>query len=205
MQQLTQQQQQQQQHIAQQVQQLLANVSVTFAQINYTTTVATAAAHKHNIVLKQCNANVQLFSNTQAAVYANAVQKTAAQHASNNANAVANFTAQSNYYTHTNCYSLVQHNATQNLYLYCIYNAAHSSYTVNGVATCKQQVAALLTKSAAAQLLNSTNVVHNATHNIVHNVQVRTIALHNINSIKQKHVYVWGKHVKHAAGPQVGI
>lgn len=183
MQQLTQQQQQQQQHIAQQVQQLLANVSVTFAQVNYTTTVATAAAHKHNNVQKHVSANVQLFSNTQAAVYANAVQKTAAQHASNNANAVANFTAQSNYYTHTNCYSLVQHNATQNLYLYCIYNAAQSNYTINNVAATKQQVAALLTKSAAAQLLNSTNVVHNATHNIVHNVQVRTIALHNISSI----------------------
>lgn len=185
MQLLTAQQQQQQQFIAAQVATLLQNVSVTFAQINYTTQVKTAAAHNALLVQKTVNANVQLFSNINAytSVYANAVKKSAQQF-NNNANAVNNFTAQSNYYTHTNCYSICTHNATQHLYLYCIFNSVQSSaYTINNANATTAQVAALLTNSAAQQLLNKSNTVHNATHNITHNVQVRTIALHNINSI----------------------
>lgn len=176
------------QHIAQQVAAILANTSVTFATIAYTTQVATAAAYKHVSVQKHTVANVQLFANINAAtsVFANAVKRSAAKHAANNAAAVANFTAQSNYFAHTNCYSIVQHKQNNKLYLYCIYNKARSYYTINNVRATKQQVAALLTASAAAQLLQASNVVHNATHNITHNVIVRTIALQNIKQIKAR-------------------
>ena len=174
------------QKIAQQIANLLANKSTTFAQVNYVTQVKTAAKHKNIIITKHTSANVQLFSNINAAtsVFANAVKKSATQHAHNDSNAIANFTAQSNYFTHNAlCYSIVQHKTNNSLYLYCIYNNANSTFYINNVQATKQQVAQYLTASAAAQLLNATNTVHNVTHNITHNVIVRTIALANITSI----------------------
>lgn len=170
---------------AQQVQAILANKSVTFANIVYVTNVATASAHKNVVIKKVTSANVQLFSNIKAAtqVFANAVKRSAASIASNSTDAVANFTQQSNYYTHTNCYSLVQHNTTAQLYLYAIYNSANSLYFINNTLATKQQVAQYLTASASAKLLSNNNTVHNVANNVTHNVQVRTIALNNIVSI----------------------
>ena len=170
---------------AAQVQALLANASVTFASVAYATQVATAAAHKHVNVQKVTVANVQLFANINAAtsVYTNAVQRSAAQHASNSAAAVAAFVTAPAYFAHTACYSIVQQKQTQAQYLYAIYNNASSVYFINNVVATKQQVAALLTASAAAKLLHSSNTVHNVTNNVTHNVQVRTIALANIVSV----------------------
>jgi hypothetical protein len=170
---------------AAQVQALLASVSVTFASIAYVTQVQTSAANKQHNVQKVTVANVQLFANINAAtsVFANAVKRSAAQHNSNDESAVAAFTAQSNYFTHTACYSVVQHKQSAAQYLYAIYNNASSVYFINNVVATKQQVAALLTASASAKLLQASNTVHNVTHNITHNVQVRTIALQNIVSI----------------------
>lgn len=174
-------------NIAIAIMQLLNNCSVTFAQITYKSAIATSAANKHNNVYKIVTANVQLFNNISAAtsVYANAVKKSAAQNSNNNAQAIAAFTAQSNYYTHNaNCYSIVQHNTNNNLYLYCIYNSvSNTQYFINNATATKQQVAQLLTASAAKQLLNNSTTTHNVTNNITHNVVVRTIALANIISI----------------------
>ena len=174
-----------QNNVATAIKNALHNSSVTFAQIAYVTQVKTSAANKHVNVQKHVIANVQLFANIkQAQVYENAVKKSASAIASNNAQNVANFTAQSNYYTHTACYSIVQHNKNEKLYLYCIFNNVQSvQYTINNVAATKQQVAQLLTASAAAKLLQTDNTVHNKTHNVKHNVQVRTIALANIKSL----------------------
>lgn len=165
---------------------MLNNASVTFANIAYTTQVKTAAAHKTVNIQKHVVANVQLFANIKQAtqVFANAVQKSASAIASNNAANVANFTQQSNYFTHTNCYSIVQHKKNNNLYLYCIFNNTQSvQYTINNAVATKQQVAQYLTASAAKQLLQNDNTVTNKTHNIQHNVQVRTIALANVKSV----------------------
>ena len=169
----------------QQVAALLANVSTTFAQIVYVTKVATAAAHKNVNIVKVVSANVQLFANINAAtsVFANAVKRSAAK-LDNNADAVANFTAQSNYFTHTNVYSLVQHKQTNAMYLYAIYNNASSLYFIDGALATKQQVAQYLTASAAKQLLaEGPAVTHNVTHNVTHAVKVRTVALANLVSI----------------------
>lgn len=174
-------------NIAIAIMQLLNNCSVTFAQVTYKSTINTAAAHKHNNVYKIVTANVQLFNNINAAtnVFANAVKKSASAIAANDANAIANFTTQSNYFTHNNnCYSIVQHNSNNNLYLYCIYNSVSSTqYFINNVASNKQQVAQLLTASAAKQLLSASSTTHNVSNNVTHNVVVRTIALSNILSI----------------------
>jgi hypothetical protein len=171
--------------IAQQIATLLANTSTTFANINYVTQVATAAAHKAVSITKHTTANVQLFNNINAftSVYSNAVKRSASKIANNDTANVQQFTAQQSYFTHTNCYSIVQHNKNSNLYLYAIFNNAKSTYYINNVQATKQQVAAYLTKSAAATLLQSNNVVHNATSNVLHTVQVRTIALSNLRSI----------------------
>ena len=174
---------------ATQVQNLLANVSVTFAQITYVTQVQLAAAHKAQNIVKVTTANVMLCSNIKAhtAVYKRKVQRSAAKYASNSASAVAAFTAQQNYFTHTAVHSIVHNNKNINaMYLYCFYNNASSVYMHNNAVVTKQHVAAYCTKSAATALLQQNNTVHNVTHNITHNVQVRTIALHNIVSIKAR-------------------
>lgn len=159
----------------------LASKASTFANIVYATAVATAAKHKEVKIVKVTQANVQLF-NTQFA-YAAAVQKSASKIADNNAEQVQQFTAQQNYFTHTECYSVVKHNTNSNLYLYASFNNAKSYYFIDGVHATKQQVASYLTASASAKLLQDNSIVHNATHNVLHTVQIRTIALANIVSI----------------------
>ena len=174
---------------AQQVQTLLNNCAVTFAQITYVTQVQTAAAHKALNIQKITTANVILCSNINAhtSVYANKVRKTAAAISSNNAQAVAAFTAAQNYFVHTNVHCIVQHaQHAEKQYLYAIYNSSASVYMLNNVQLTKQQVAQYLTASAAKALLQKDNTVHNVTHNITHTVQVRTIALSNIVSIRAR-------------------
>ena len=172
-----------------QVQQLLQNVSVTFAQITTVTQVQLAAAHKAQNVQKVTHANVLLASNiaAQAQLYARAVRKSAAQYAQNDAQAVAQFTAQSNYFAHTATHCIVAHKQhADKFYLFAIYNNAQSVYMHNNAVVSKQHVAQYCTRSAATALLQVDNTVRNATHNIVHTVQVRTIALSNIVCIKAR-------------------
>ena len=170
---------------AQQIGELLQNKSTTFAQIVYCTVVATAAAHKDINIVKVVSANVQLFANILAAtqVFANAVKRSAAKLATNDPAAIQQFTQQSNYFAHTEVYSVVAHKQTNALYLYAIYNAASSVYFVNGAVATKQQVAQYLTASAAAKLLAASAPTHNVANNVTHNVKVRTIALANLVSI----------------------
>lgn len=173
----------------QQIAALLKDVSVTFAQITYVTQVQLAAAHKAQNIVKVTAANVMLCSNIKAhtAVYKRRVQRSAAKYASNSAAAVAAFTASPASYTHTAVHSIVHNNKNINaMYLYCFYNRATSVYMHNGAAVTKQHVAAYCTNSAAAALLNATKQVHNVTHDITHDVTVRTIALHNIVSIRAR-------------------
>jgi len=170
---------------AQQVQILLQNKSVTFANIVYCTKVATSAKFKNVNIVKVVSANVQLFANITAQnLYVQQVQRSANKIANNNTEAVQNFVAQSNYFTHNaNCYSLVTHKQNNAQYLYAIYNNASSVYFINNVVATKQQVAQYLTASASAKLLQNNNTVHNVANNITHSVKVRTIALQNIVSI----------------------
>jgi hypothetical protein len=172
-----------------QVQQLLQNVSVTFAQIVYVTRVQLAAAHKQQNICKVTHANVLLASNisAQAQLYARAVRKSAAKYTQNNAQSVQNFAAQANYFVHTATHCIVQHaQHAHKFYLYAIYNNARSAYVHNNAVVSKQHVAQYCTASAAAQLLQESNTVHNVTNNIVHSVQVRTIALNNIVSMRAR-------------------
>lgn len=170
--------------IAKTIASLLEGKSVTFAQLEYVTDVKTAAKHKDIKISKQTSANVQLFANVRADVYANAVRRSAAQDATNDATDIAEFTTSENYFKHSaECYSIVEHRQNAKLYLYCIYNNAKSVYTINGQTASRAEVAEYLTPSAAKALLEGNKSVHNVTNNITHNVIVRTIALDNIVSI----------------------
>jgi len=163
----------------------LNNASVTFAQVTYVTPVATSAKHKNVQIQKVVCANVQLFCTLKNFdVYTKAVQRSASTIASNDAQAVDNFVAQSNYYEHDEqCFSLVAHKQNGKQYLYAIYNNASSVYFVDGRVADKQQVAQYLTASASAKLLGNNNTTHNVTNNVTHDVKVRTIALENLVSI----------------------
>jgi len=170
----------------QQIDAALANASVTFASILYVTAVQTAAAHKAQNIQKVTSANVILCSNIKAhtSVYANKVKKSAAAISSNDQAAVAAFSPSSNYFEHTAVHCIVQHKVhADKAYLYAIYNTANSLYMHNGVVVDKQHVVQYLTPSAAKELLQPSDTVHNVTHNISHTVQVRTIALSNIVSM----------------------
>lgn len=162
---------------------LLGNKSVTFAQVEYETEVKTAAAHKARNIRKRTDANVQLFSNIHSDVYANAVKRSAAKAGGNNPQDIADFQSQGNYFQHTDCYSIVSHKEQEKLYLYCIYNSASSTYTIDGAVATKEEVAQFLTPSAREKLLNPPAMVRNETYDLEHDVVVRTIALENILSI----------------------
>lgn len=172
-----------------QVEALLQSVKgTTLASIIQVTDVASiAAAHKANKVQKVTQAGIQLFNNVADYnnVYAQAVKRSAAKIADNDQAAVAGYTAQDNYFAHTSTFSLVQHKTdASKFYLFAIYNTADSLYFINNTLATKQEVAALLQPAAAKKLLEDNSVVHNKTHDILHTVQVRTIALASIVSLK---------------------
>ena len=164
----------------------MLRAGTNFAGVEYTTKVQTAAAHKALDVQKQVVANVQLFASIKDArnVFEAAVKRSASK-LDNDADAVANFEAQSNYYTHDDdCYSIVQHKQNGRKYLYAIFNNVSSVvYTIDGAVATKQQVAELLTASARAKFESNDSTVVNKAHGIEHDVQVRTIALDNVKKV----------------------
>jgi hypothetical protein len=178
---------------AQQVEQLLQNVrGTTLASIVQVTKVATAAVNKARTVQKVTRASIQLFNNVNdfKNVYTAAVKRTAGSIADNDTAKVNNFEQQDNYFTHTSTFSLVQHKTdASKYYLFAIYNTAESMLFIDGQQATTQEVAQLLTPSAAKTLLQPSNIVHNVTNDIMHTVQVRTIGLDSIvqlNAQKQQ-------------------
>lgn len=158
-----------------------------FARIEYVTELPLAAANKRagNVATKRVVANVQLFDTLKDFnVYERAVKKNAAQH-NNNAADVDAFKTQSNYFEHTDCFSIVKHKQNGAEYLYAIFNSVqHTEYTLNGKTCTVNDIAELSTNSAAQKLLNPNNETHNKTYNVTHSIVVRTIKLDNIVSIK---------------------
>lgn len=170
----------------QDVSNMLATVrGTTFAIITQVTKVATAAAHKAVTINKVTEASVQLFNNLNefTSVYANAVKRTASNIAGNDAAAVEAFQAQSNYFEHTDCYSVVKHKTKEAYYLYAIYNNAKSVYFIDGKEATKAEVVQYLTPSAAAALTEARETTVNVTTGVEHSVTVRTVSLQNIVSI----------------------
>ena len=155
------------------IKEVLNGKSVTMAQIITETSVKTAAKFKDMVIRKKTSANVQLFSNIQSAVYANAVKRSAG---------VESFEQSETYYQHDeDCYSVVTHKGNGKEYLYCIYNNASSDFEINGVPATKEEVIAYLTPSEAKKL--SGGSTYNKTNDIEHDVVVRVIGLENVREI----------------------
>lgn len=148
----------------------------TFAQLVYDTEVKPAAANKHLSIRKLTTANVQLFANTKDfLVFKRQVERSAG---------IEDYKLSDTWFHHTPCFSIVEHNTNGKQYLYAIMNNASSSFTVDGVAATRLQVADLLTPAAKRDLLNPQDEVYNKTNNVKHNVHPRVIELGNIKSIR---------------------
>lgn len=168
---------------AQAIRAVLGDKASTFAGIEYKTKVPTAAKHKHITIEKYTTANVQLFANVEAeGIYTKAVKKAAGK-IEQDQTKVAEFQAQDNYFEHTDCYSIVEHKTNGKQYLYAVFNNATSTFTVNGKAATRDEVAGYLTPSAAEKLLGD-GIVYNKANDILHTIQVRTIALENIAELR---------------------
>ena len=171
---------------------ILANTrGVTLANITYVTAVATAAKFKTNVVQKVTRANVQLFNNIKdAEIYTKAVKRSAEKLAENEANNVKGFEQQSNYFEHTDCWSLVKHKLYDKYYLYAVFNDSASEFFINNIPATRSDVAMMLTPSSAAKLLDDSGRVRNVTHDIEHSVFVRTIGLDSLVSIHANKTHV---------------
>lgn len=165
---------------------MLKNVSVTFASISYATKVRTSAAHKNVNITKVTKANVQLFGGAikpDTSVFGNAVKRSASKIAGNDAEKVAAFEVQENYFEHTDIYSIVRHRKHGKLYLYTIMNHADSEFFIDGKPATRQEVASFQTRSDAEKTLGGNAITHNVGNDVDHAVTVRAIELDNIKSI----------------------
>ena len=160
-----------------QVQALLANVrGVTFASIDTDTEVKPSAANKHRSIRKLTTANVQLFNSIRDyEIFARAVKRSAG---------VDEFEQSDNWFEHTDCWSIVRHPVKGTEYLYAVYNGAQSTFTIDGVPATRAEVAALLTPSAAARLMDDSGVVYNKRNDVEHDVIPRVVALENVRRIR---------------------
>jgi hypothetical protein len=165
---------------------LLANVSVTFANVEYTTSVVLAAKNKHLAVKKHTSANVMLFSNIKALdLYKRSVERSIERLN----DTVIDFKTSESSFTHdADCFSIVTNKKdTTKQYLFCVFNnnvKSHSYYTLNDIIIEKNAVATFMTASASKALLSDKSVVYSALNDCTHDVIVRTISLANITKIK---------------------
>jgi hypothetical protein len=171
---------------AQQIAQLISKSSVTFAGIEYETQIKTAAKHKQLNITKRTKANVQVFGTVKefTNVYKNAVMRSASKAGT----PIDNFEVSDNYFTHTDCYSIVEHKTNGKEYLYCIYNNADSEYFIDGMQVIKADVMQYLTPSALKAMQEKR--VTNKTNDVEHDVVVRTIAVDNIKSFTANKVTI---------------
>lgn len=159
------------------VRQLLDTVrGTTFANIETDTEVKPAAANKQISIRKLTTANVQLFNGVKDyEIFAKAVKRSAG---------TDEFVQSDNWFEHTDCWSIVRHPVKGTEYLYAVYNGAKSTFTIDGVPATREQVAALLTPSAAAKLMDDSGVVYNKRNDVEHDVIPRVIALENVKLIR---------------------
>jgi phenylpyruvate tautomerase PptA (4-oxalocrotonate tautomerase family) len=169
-----------------QVSDMLAQVrGTTMASIVQVTKVALAAKHKAVTIKKVTEASVQLFNNISehTSVWANAVKRSASKNADNDKENIEGFEAQSTWFEHTDCYSIVKHKSKEAYYLYAIYNTGNAVYMMDGNEVSKDEVAAYMTPAAAKDLLQPYDATLNVTHDVLHNAVCRATALENIVSI----------------------
>lgn len=165
---------------------LLANVSVTFANVEYTTNVVLSAKNKALAVKKHTSANVMLFSNIKSLdLYKKSVERSIERL---NDTVVDFKTSEASYTHNSDCFSIVTNKKDlTKQYLFCVFNnnvKSSSYYTLDNEIISKNDVAALMTASASKALLSDKSLVYSALNDCTHDVIVRTISLQNITKIK---------------------
>lgn len=159
-----------------------------FASVEYTSPVQTAAKHRDTIeIVKTVSAKVIVFATGYA--YTAAVKRSAERLG----NTVTEFATGTTHFEHTDCYSIVENKRSGKPYLYCAVQSANSQYWVNGTAATRSTVAKYLTPSAAKKLLEPSNEVYNKTNDVTHDLQIRTIALENIQMAKVNNQVITNK------------
>jgi hypothetical protein len=167
---------------AQNVKSILSGNGVTFAGLEYKTTIPTAAKFKNDVSIeKRTSANVMLFQTIKDFdVYRKAVIKTANMIVENGQ--VTDFEVSDNWFEHSDkdCFSLISSKSTGEQYLYFIANNAQSQYFVNGVAVQKDEIKQYLTPSKAKEIFENDGIVYNKKNDVMHMMHPRTLKLANI-------------------------
>ena len=152
-----------------------------FASVVYASDVPVAARHRPTQINKQVSARVIVFATGYA--YSEAVRRSAARLGQE----VSAFETSSTHFEHTDCYSIVENKRSGKPLLFCSVQSATSEYFINGVSASKTEVAEYLTPSAARKLLDNSGTVHNRKNDVTHSLQIRTISIDNIQSIRVNH------------------
>jgi hypothetical protein len=168
---------------------MLAGTITTFAGVVQVTKVATAAAHKATTILKVSSSNVLISSSAET--YTNAVKNSASKIAGNDAEAVNNFAAVAAKFTrHDDCAAIANSTKTNELQLvYLVFTHLSNkskAYYINADTLqlmSKEEVATLLTASAANELLNKSKTIVNVRTGIEHSVSTRAVNMFNILSV----------------------
>lgn len=167
------------------VQNILRNTITTFAHVVQATPVKLAAKNKDRNICKLSTVNVVISSSH--ATYENAVKNSATK-LGNDADKVAEFKPQAAKFTRDEkCAALaVSNNRGLPMLVYMTYpnpRSAGKRYFIdadtNELMTA-EQVAELMTPSAAKQLLEPSTTQHNKKYDIEHTVNTRSVYLHNV-------------------------
>ena len=164
---------------------MLNNTSgTTFAGIQYEVPIKLRKdARDHGFVAtKQTTANVQLFAHVRDFdLYTTQIKENAAKLTENSHANVQMFQPSPTFFTHTDIYSIVEHNVTQMPYLYVVLNSTKSTYKINNNPCGVNDVASLCTAVGAASLKTDLIKKFNKENGIYHTIHVRTI---NMQSLK---------------------
>jgi len=153
------------------------------------TKVATAAAHKHETILKMTYSSISIAAKLKefTSLYENAVKRSAAKIEGNDEAAIKEFSSQGNYFEHTDCYSIVKHKTEEKYYLFAMFNKVFETVYYNPT-TCKlmtkEEVVPFLTPAEAKKLMQDGTVVQSVSTGLAHTVHVRTVGLQNVIDLK---------------------
>ena len=171
---------------------VLTPISVTFAGVEYSTTVPVAAKWKGQIeIKKRTRATVILTGGAESArgLYARMVRKSAATIPENSVENIESFQSQDSWFLHDeSCFSIVRSKKDpEKTYLYGFFNSANrpkTIYYINGIPVHKGEIREYLTASKAKEIFESTGVTHNKTYDVTHKIVPRTIGFDNIETLR---------------------
>lgn len=162
----------------------------TFVSAKYDSPVKLAATFKNRRIVKQgfmhglAFASVNDYRNAYEAQVKRDLEK------SGDAAGAERFETQSNWFRHdeNDAFSVVRHAKDDSrVYLYVLPRGGKVYRYLDldtGETLTKEQVAAMMTPSAARRLLDESGKVENKTHGVTHSVQCRTTSLENIRQLR---------------------